>query len=607
VRDFSINDASVRPDYRGTYMAFTEAESNGMRHLRALSEAGLSDVHLLPVFDIATIPESGCVTPAPSGAPNSESQQAAVGAVREQDCFNWGYDPYHFTAPEGSYATDASDGLVRLREFRAMVQALHQAGLRVGMDVVYNHTSSSGQQQRSVLDRVVPDYYQRYNVSGNVETSTCCDNTATENRMMAKLMIESIVTWARDYRIDSFRFDLMGHQPRAVMEALQQTVNQAVGHHVELLGEGWNFGEVESGARFEQASQLSLNGSGIATFSDRARDAVRGGGCCDGGDDLVIRQGWLNGLHYAPNAMAAGRHSRADLLRSADLVRVGLAGSLRDFVLQDHRGEQVTLAQIDYAGQPAGYVSEPFEVVNYVENHDNPTLFDINALKLPRPTSPAERARVQMLGAAVVAFSQGIAYYHAGIETLRSKSLDRNSFNSGDWFNRLDWTYRDNNWGVGLPPAWDNGSNWHLMRPLLGEAGIKPAPAEITWMRDAFLDLLRIRSGTTLLRLRSAADIRQRLRLLNTGPQQIATVLVGHVDGEGYAGAGFLELLYFINVDLEAHALTLPSERGKAWNLHPLQASTNAADARPREQAAVDSASGRFNIPARSAVVYVLE
>lgn len=607
VRDFSISDASVRPDYRGTYMAFTETGSNGMHHLRALSQAGLSDVHLLPVFDIATIPESGCITPSPSGSPNSESQQAAVGAVRDQDCFNWGYDPYHFTAPEGSYATDASDGLVRIREFRAMVQALHQAGLRVGMDVVYNHTSTSGQQQRSVLDRVVPDYYQRYNLIGAVEVSTCCDNTATENRMMARLMIDSVVTWARDYRIDSFRFDLMGHQPRAVMEDLQQSVNQAVGHRVELLGEGWNFGEVQDGARFVQASQLSLNGSGIATFSDRARDAVRGGGCCDGGADLVIRQGWLNGLHYAPNAMAAGRHSRADLLGAADLVRVGLAGSLRDFVLQDHRGEQLTLAQIDYAGQPAGYVTEPTEVVNYVENHDNPTLFDINALKLPRPTSPAERARVQLLGAAVVAFSQGIAYYHAGIETLRSKSLDRNSFNSGDWFNRLDWSFAYNNWGVGLPPAWDNGGNWSLMRPLLGEDGIKPSPGDIAWMRDAFLDLLRIRSGTTLLRLRSAADIRQRLRLLNTGPDQIATVLVGHVDGEGYSGAGYRELLYFINVDLQAHELTLPSERGKPWALHPLQASADAADARPREQAAVNSASGRFSIPARSAVVYVVE
>jgi len=607
VRDFSIGDASVRPAWRGKYLAFTEGESNGMRHLKALAEAGLTDVHLLPVFDIATVPEDGCVTPSPSGAPDSEAQQAAVDAVRDADCFNWGYDPLHFTAPEGSYATDAADGLVRVREFRAMVQALHQAGLRVGMDVVYNHTSASGQSERSVLDRIVPGYYQRYDAYGKVEYSTCCDNTATENRMMARLMIDSVVTWVRHYRIDSFRFDLMGHQPREVMLDLQAQVNQAAGRHVELLGEGWNFGEVADGARFVQASQLSLPGTGIATFSDRARDAVRGGGCCDGGEDLVVLQGWLNGLHYAPNALAGDRFGREELLRAADLVRVGLAGSLRDYRLRDREGIERPLSQIDYVGQPAGYVAEPFEVVNYVENHDNPTLFDINVMKLPQETPADERARVQMLGAAIVAFSQGIAYYHAGIETLRSKSLDRNSYDSGDWFNRLDWTFNDNNWGVGLPPARDNRGNWPLMRPRLADPAIRPAPEHIRWMRDAFLDLLRIRSSTTLLRLRTADDIRQRLRLLDTGPEQIGTVLVGHVDGQGYPGAGFRELVYFINVDLRPHTLTLPELQGRNWQLHPVQRSETAADARPRERARVDAASGRFTLSARSAVVFVVE
>ncbi|HRQ66355.1 MAG TPA: DUF3372 domain-containing protein, partial [Xanthomonadaceae bacterium] len=379
VRDFSINDASVREAWRGKYLAFTEPASRGMAHLRALAAAGISDVHLLPVFDIATIPESGCVTPAiPQAAPDSEAQQAAVAAVKDSDCFNWGYDPFHFTAPEGSYASDPADGAVRVLEFRQMVQALHAAGLRVGMDVVYNHTTTSGQNARSVLDRIVPGYYQRYDAQGGVETSTCCDNTATENLMMAKLMIDSAVVWARDYRIDSFRFDLMGHQPRDAMLVLQAAVNDAAGRHVDLLGEGWNFGEVMDGARFVQASQLSLNGTGIATFSDRARDAMRGGGCCDGGADLVRLQGWLNGMHYAPNALSHGLHSRDDLKRAADMVRVGLAGSLRDYVMRDHRDREVRLEEIVYAGsQPAGYVREPGEVVNYVDNHDNPTLFDI--------------------------------------------------------------------------------------------------------------------------------------------------------------------------------------------------------------------------------------
>src|SRR5690606_4598578 len=137
-----------------------------------------------------------------------------------------------------------------------------------------------------------------------VETSTCCANTATEHMMMAKLMVDTAVRWARDYHVDSFRFDLMGHQPREAMEALQARVDAEAGHRINLIGEGWNFGEVADGARFIQASQLSLADSGIGTFSDRARDALRGGSAADSGQALVRGQGWLNGLSYAPNAMA---------------------------------------------------------------------------------------------------------------------------------------------------------------------------------------------------------------------------------------------------------------------------------------------------------------
>jgi pullulanase-type alpha-1,6-glucosidase len=248
LRDFSVNDPTVSAANRGKYLAFTESGSNGMRHLRALAAAGVTDVHLLPVFDLATVPERGCTTADTAalarGAPDGETQQATVMAGARGDCYNWGYDPLHFNAPEGSYASDAEDGAVRVLEFRRMVHSLHAAGLRVGMDVVYNHTSASGQDPRSVLDRIVPGYYQRLDAQGRVETSTCCANTATEHRMMAKLMIDSAVIWARDYRIDSFRFDLMGHQPRAAMERLQQAGNTAAGRPIHLMGEGWNFGEV---------------------------------------------------------------------------------------------------------------------------------------------------------------------------------------------------------------------------------------------------------------------------------------------------------------------------------------------------------------------------
>lgn len=610
VRDFSIGDATVRPAWRGKYLAFTEPASDGMKHLKALARAGLTDVHLLPVFDLASVPEQGCRTPVvPAAAPDSEAQQAAVMALAAEDCFNWGYDPWHFNAPEGSFSSDANDPFKRIVEFRRMVMGLHAAGLRVGMDMVYNHTTASGQHPKSVLDRIVPGYYHRLDAQGVVERSTCCDNTATEHRMMAKLMIDSAALWVREYRIDSMRFDLMGHQPREAMERLQRRVDAAAGRPVQLLGEGWNFGEVANGARFVQASQLSLNGSGIGSFSDRGRDAARGGAAGEGGDDSVRRQGWLNGLFYAPNALG-GDARREELLAAADMIRVGLAGSLRDFELTTWRGETKRLAQIPYGDQPAGFVSEPAEVVNYVENHDNQTLFDVNALKLPLATSREDRARVQMLGAALVAFSQGVAYFHAGQDILRSKSLDRNSYDSGDWFNRLDWTYRTNHFGTGLPPKQDNfgrdGRDWALARERLANPDIAPGPAEIAWARDVFRDLLRIRASTPLLRLPSAAEIRRRVSFPGSGAAQnpvlVAMRVQGEVEGQvqGAAG-GFRAVMAMINVAPSAQVLELPGEAGTNWVLHPVQ--QRGADPRVRDGARARG--GRFEVPARSAVVFV--
>jgi pullulanase/glycogen debranching enzyme len=603
VRDFSINDSTVSAPHRGKYAAFTETSSNGMKHLAALAKAGLTDVHLLPVYDIGSVPESACAVPAPTGATDGDTQQALTRKTAETDCFNWGYDPYHYNAPEGSYSTNPEDGARRVIEFRQMVQGLHRAGLRVGMDVVYNHTFIAGQNEKSVLDRIVPGYYHRLNAAGGIERSTCCDNTATENLMMGKLMIDSSVLWATQYKIDSFRFDLMGHQPRETMVRLRERVNAATGREVQLIGEGWNFGEVADGARFVQASQLSLNGTGIGTFNDRLRDAVRGGSAGDSGEAMVTRQGYINGLVYDPNAKA-GQRPAEDLPRTADMVRAGLAGSIRSYPLLTYRDKTVSLQEIDYGGQPAGYASEPSEVVNYVENHDNQTLFDINVLKLPVSTPSEERARVQVLGMAFDAFSQGVAYFHAGIDTFRSKSLDRNSFNSGDWFNRIDWSYRDNYFGTGLPPHDDNGKDWPLLKPLLANAAIKPAPADIAFARDAFRDLLRIRGSSTLFRLRSADEIRQRLRFFNTGSKQEPTVIAAHLDGRGYAGARFAGISHFVNVDKVAHTVVDPQGRGKRMRLHPVHAAQGAADKRAAG-AKYDSESGAYTIPPRTAVVFV--
>ncbi len=604
VRDFSANDPTVPPEHRGKYLAFTDSHSNGMKHLKALAAAGLTDVHLLPSFDLASVPEKGCVTPSPSGAPDSPDQQATVAATAGIDCFNWGYDPYHFTAPEGSFASAVGNGATRIIEFRRMVKALNAAGLRVGMDVVYNHTTASGENDHSVLDKVVPGYYHRLDAVGNIEHSTCCENTATENHMMGKLMIDSVITWARDYHVSSFRFDIMGHQPRSVMEDLKAKVKAAAGRDVQLLGEGWNFGEVANGQRFVQAEMLSLNGSGIGSFNPLIRDAVRGGGCCDSGNALISNQGYVNGLWYDPNDLGGGR-SRTDLMWLGDLIKAGLAGSIRSYAMTTHWDATLPLEQIDVGGIPAGWVVDPAEVVNYFENHDNQTFFDINAYRLPLATSKEDRARVQMLGAALNTFAQGVAYFHAGVDTERSKSMDRNSYDSGDWFNKLDWSYADNNFGVGLPMQRDNGNEWGMIQPRLANPLLKPTAGEIGWTRDVFRDLLKIRQSSTLLRLRTADDIKARLQFLNTGSGQEATVLAAVLNGSGYTGANFQKLAYFVNVDKADHTISADVLKGQAFTLHPVHQSPNAADKRAA-QATFDSGTGTVNVPARTAVVFVV-
>ena len=536
VRDFSIGDATVPAAERGTYLAFTRGDSAGMRHLRRLADAGLNTVHLLPAFDIATIEERRAAQATPacdlaSYAPDSEEQQDCVDDVRARDGFNWGYDPLHYTAPEGSYATDP-DGPRRTLEFRRMVQGLNGAGLQVVMDVVYNHTAAAGQDAKSVLDRIVPGYYHRLNARGGVENSTCCANTATEHAMMEKLMIDSVLTWAREYKVNGFRFDLMGHHSlqnmlnlRAALDDLTIARDGVDGRSIYLYGEGWNFGEVADDARFVQATQANLAGTGIGSFSDRLRDAVRGGGPFD--EDPRV-QGFGSGLYTDPNESPANGTTEdqlADLRHAEDLVKLGLAGNLADFEFLSSTGETVAGSEVDYNGQPAGYAADPSEVVTYVDAHDNETLFDALALKLPPDTPMADRVRMNTLSLSTVALSQSVVFWHAGTDLLRSKSLDRNSYDSGDWFNRVDWTGQDNTFGSGLPLEQDNGSKWPYLRPLLGDPALKPDAEAMSAATAAAADLLEIRGSSDLFRLGSLAAIQDKVSFLPAAPGVVAMVI----------------------------------------------------------------------------------
>ena len=614
VRDFSIDDATVPAALRGTYGAFA-TNGSGRQHLRELADAGLTTVHLLPTFDIATIEEDRATQTVPAGdlasfAPDSPEQQAAVSAVADTDGFNWGYDPLHFSTPEGSYAVDPEGG-ARVAEFRTMVGALHDDGLQVVLDQVFNHTAASGQDPKSVFDRIVPGYYHRLNAAGAVETSTCCQNVATEHTMAEKLMVDSVVTWARDYRVDGFRFDLMGHHSTETMQAVRSALDALTprrdgvnGKAVYLYGEGWNFGEVANNRLFTQATQGQLGGTGIGTFSDRLRDGVRGGGPFD--EDPRI-QGFGSGGYTDPNGVPANGSEAAQLTRAqhdGDLVRLGLAGNLRDFSFLASDGQVRTGAQLDYNGQPAGYADSPEEVISYVDAHDNETLFDALTYKLPVATSMAERVRMNTVSLATTALAQTPSFWHAGADLLRSKSLDRNSYNSGDWFNSLDFTGQDNGFGRGLPPAADNEAKWAIQGPLLANPALKPAPADIAAAEAAAEDLLRLRFSTPLFRLGDAALIEAKVSFPGSGPDADPGVIAMRIDDSiGKDVDKRLEgVLVVFNASDEAVTQRIDGLAGRKYALSRVLARGSDDVVRGTRW---ERATGEVTVPARTVTVLV--
>ncbi|MGH3995706.1 MAG: alpha-1,6-glucosidase domain-containing protein, partial [Pseudonocardiaceae bacterium] len=297
-----------------------------------------------------------------------------------------------------------------------------------------------------------------------------------------------------------------------------------------LYGEGWNFGEVANNARFVQASQLNLAGTGIGSFTDRLRDAVRGGGPFDANPRI---QGFASGLFTDPNGDAVNGspdEQRARLLLYHDQIKVGLAGNLRDYTFVNRFGITVRGSEIDYNGQPAGYAADPSETITYVDAHDNETLFDVLQYKLPVSTSMADRVRLNTVALATTALAQSPSFWHAGNDLLRSKSLDRNSYNSGDWFNRIDWSYTESTWGSGLPPRADNESKWPFMRPLLADPSLRPASTDIRAAHDRALELLRVRFSSPLFRLGSYQAIQQRVTFPTGGPAQTPGVIVMSLD-----------------------------------------------------------------------------
>lgn len=613
LRDFSVFDETVPEELRGTYLAFTVNDSNGMQHLSTLADAGLSHLHLLPTFDIATINENRPRQFSPNYADfaeiesNSEVPEEAIDQIRDLDGYNWGYDPFHFMTPEGSYATEAN-GTTRIVEYRQMVQAVNQAGLRFVQDVVFNHTNASGQSGKSVLDRIVPGYYHRLDASGNVTTSTCCQNTATEHNMMRRLMIDTLIMNAIHYKVDGFRFDLMGHHMLDDMIAVRESLNSLTleddgvdGLGIYIYGEGWNFGEVGDNARGINATQFNSAGTGIGTFNDRLRDAVRGGSPFGGRDE----QGVGNGVYVSPNGINPVNENLDRALDLADLTRIGLAGNLQNYTFIDNTGAEATGLDVDYNGQPAGYALDPQENIVYVSKHDNETLFDNIVYRLPNSLVASDVTRLQNLSLSYVMYSQGVPFFHAGSDLLRSKSMDRDSYNSGDWFNRIDWTYQSNNFAVGMPPEGVNSGQYDLIRPILENEALIPSPDDIALSRSVFQEMLQIRYSSPLFRLQTANQVQERLAFHNTGAEQTPGLIVMSISdtvGNDLDPNHDLIVVVF-NATPDDLAYSVEALVDTGLELHPVQ--QNSFDT-VAQMANFDAETGTFNVPAWTTAVYVL-
>ncbi len=421
VRDFSIHPTSGMVN-KGRYLAFTETglkdrqgNSVGIDHL---VELGVTHVHLLPVFDFLSIDESKPEIPQ----------------------YNWGYDPQNYFVPEGSYATDASNSTVRIKEFKEMVQALHKAELRVVMDVVYNHT---GRVDGLSLEETAPGQYYRQWPDGKYSDASACGNeTASDKPMFRKLMMESLLYWTKEYHIDGFRFDLMAIHDQTTMQVIADTL-LAARSDLLIYGEGWTASDSPLPEGERALKKYTYKMPGVAAFSDDMRDGIKG--------------------HWSDHNAKGFISGKWDLRES---VKFGIVGATAH-------------PDIDYTkinNSDTAWASSPLQCINYVSCHDNHTLFDKLELTNPQ-ANESTRKNLQILANALVLTSQGIPFIHAGAEMMRTKQGMENSYKSPDSVNAIDWgrkaeyldVFKQYRWFIGLRkshPCFRLGSTEEIQRRL---------------------------------------------------------------------------------------------------------------------------------------------
>ena len=388
VRDASIADNSGI-QHKGKFLGLAEEAtknneglSTGLSHLK---ELGVTHIHLLPFYDYNSNDES-----------KTEPQ------------YNWGYDPLNYNVPEGSYSTNPYDGVIRIKELKQMVGAFHRNGLRVIMDVVYNHT---GLTEQSNFNQLVPGYYYRHKKDGSFSDATGCGNeTASEMPMMRKFILESVLYWAKEYHIDGFRFDLMGVHDIKTMNLISDELHK-IRPDIILYGEGWTAGASPLPDSVRALKQNANKLNRIAVFSDDLRDGIKG---------------TVFDIH--DRGFATGKP--------------GMEESIKFGIVASGNHPQVDYSKVNYSKK--AYASAPWNVISYSECHDNNTLWDKITLSCP-DVAEADRKKMHQLALTIVLTSQGIPFLHAGTEFMRSKKGVENSYKSSDSINAIDWNLKKEN------------------------------------------------------------------------------------------------------------------------------------------------------------------
>lgn len=382
-RDFSVHPSSGI-EHKGKFLAMTETGTKnpggmatGIDHLK---ELGVTHVHILPSYDYASVDETRL----------------------DENKYNWGYDPLNYNVPEGSYSTDPYRPEVRIREFKQMVQALHKAGIRVVLDVVYNHTFNTAE---SNFERTVPGYFYRQRPDGTLADASACGNETASNRpMMRKYMIESVLYWINEYHIDGFRFDLMGIHDIETMNEIRKAAS-AIDPTIFIYGEGWAASAPQMPEDSLAMKANTYKMPGIAAFSDEMRDALRG--------------------PFNNNEQGA---FLAGLPGGEESIKFGIAGAVKH--------PQINNDSVNYSKAP--WAGQPMQMISYVSCHDDMCLVDRLKASVPGIT-PEELVRLDKLAQTAVFTSQGVPFIYAGEEVLRDKKGVHNSYQSPDSINAIDW------------------------------------------------------------------------------------------------------------------------------------------------------------------------